>query len=313
MAHLNNGSVRLGYNNSPWTFSHSNDDKYLFEADPIKRKLMPFRDECFTAAKEIYEAYDKKPVYVMFSGGIDSEAVLNSFVKTETPVIAVCIKFKDGHNDHELAYAQEYFDKVNFDKSRIKVIDFDIKDWLRSNECKYLAEEAQTVELGYTHLFKVALDHLGDGVTITGHEEPYCHRVDNEDGTSKWVFHNHERHYSIHKFFLKFGRAGVPSFFQWSSELLNSFMFNDHWTMLFNNMYSPTIWGTEQLKYGFLGKAMQLKPRIKYTSFEKVIPEILAADQAWKSSLPVTWSRSRDYEIYDWFERCGVKLNKNAS
>lgn len=306
MASLNNGSIRLGYNGTPWTFSNSNDDVYMFEADPIKRKLNSFKNECFTAAKEINQTFEGRPIYVLFSGGIDSEAVLNSFVRTNIPAIAVCIKFENDYNQHELTYAEEYFKKVNFDPARIKVIDFNIKDWLRSNECKNIAQEAQTVELGYTHLFKVALDQLGDGVVITGHEEPYVHRVDSEAG-SRWVFHNHERHYSIHKFFLKFGRLGVPSFFQWSSELLNSFMYNDHWVTLFNNMYSPVIWGTEQLKYGFLGKSMDLKPRIKYNSFEKVIPEVLAADNEWKSSLPVTWSRSKDYEIFEWYRMCGVR------
>jgi len=305
MGPLNNGTIHLGYNGVPWTYSNSNDDVYTFTANAVSRKLKPFAQECYQAASEINKAFDGKPIYVLYSGGIDSEAVLHSFVKAGVPVTAVLIKFENDYNGHELQYAYNYFEKMNF--KNVKIIDFNIRDWLKSNECRSLAREVQTVELGYTHLFKVALDQLKDGVTITGHEEPLVWRVDEDDGTNKWMFHCHERHYSIHKFFMKFQQDGVPSFFQWSTEVLNSFMHNDHWVMLFNNMYSPLIWNTEQIKYGFLGKTMGLAARRKYTSFEKLVTEILEADQAWQETLPVKWSRTVNTEIFEWYRRHDVR------
>lgn len=306
MAYLNDGTIRLGYNGVPWQFSETNADVYTFEADPIRRKLRSFGWEAINAAKEIRAAYGDLPIYVLYSGGIDSEAVVHAFFKAGIPITAVCIKFPDSLNEHELGYAFDYFKKYNYPLSQVKLIDFDIRAWLRSNEATDLARDTQTPELGYTHLFKVALDHLSDGVVITGHEEPLVQRVDSAAG-SKWVFHCHERHYSIHKFFIKYGRPGVPSFFQWSTEFLNSFMHNDHWLALFNNLYSPMIWNTEHLKYGFLGKELGLTARKKYTSFERLIPEIVASNNAWKDQLPVKWSRSCDVEINAWYQRCGVR------
>lgn len=306
MAYLNDGTVRLGYNGTPWQFSESNSDIYTFEADPIRRKLRSFGWEAINAAKEIRAAYGDLPIYVLYSGGIDSEAVVHAFLKAGVPITAVCIKFPDNLNEHELKYAFEYFKRQSYPADQVKLIDFDIRDWLKSRESIDLARDAQTPELGYTHLFKVALDHLGDGVVITGHEEPYVHRVDGPTG-SKWMFHCHERHYSIHKFFMKYGRHSVPSFFQWSTEFLNSFIHNDHWLALFNNLYSPIIWNTEHLKYGFLGKELGLAPRKKYTSFEQLIPEIVASNNAWRDELPVKWTRSCDFEINEWYQRCGVR------
>lgn len=303
---LNDGTIELGYNDQPWTFSYDNADKYTFSAKPVRRKLLRFGEECFRAAREISKAANGRPVYVLYSGGIDSEAVLHAFVAQNLPVTAVCIKFDNDFNQHELKYAFEYFERMNF--ANVKMIDFDIRSWLKSDECRNLAREVQTVELGYTHLFKIALDHLSDGITITGHEEPLVWRVDDPaTGASRWDFYCHERHYSIHKFFLKFKQLGVPSFFQWSTELLNSFIYNDHWVGLTNNMYSPLLWNTEQVKYGFMGKELQLPARKKYTSFEKLITEILDADREWKDSLPVKWERSCSFEVTDWLTRCQVR------
>lgn len=308
MIQVNDGSIRLGYNGVAWAFSHSNSDVYTFEADKIKRKLMPFKGECIQAAKEISLAFPGKPIYVLYSGGIDSEAVLHSFVEAGLPVTAVCIKFENGYNEHELKYAHQYLQNLPAENQvTVKIIDFKIKEWLTSRECLDLAGTAQTVELGYTHLFKVALEHLQDGVTITGHEEPLVHRHDAGELGRRWMFHCHERHYSIHKFFIANGQDSVPSFFQWSSELLNSFMHNQHWLALFNNLYPPNIWNTEQLKYGFLGSSMGLKPRKKYTSFERIVTEILDADDSWGAGLPVVWGRSVDVEIHKWYKDHDVR------
>jgi hypothetical protein len=196
--------------------------------------------------------------------------------------------------------------------SRVKVIDFNIREWLLSKECLDYAKAAQTIELGYTQLFKVADQYLRDGVVITGHEEPYVFRQDIPNEKSKWIFHCHERHYSIHKFFMASKIDAVPSFFQWSTELLNSFMTNDHWVAMFNGMYANTIWASDQLKYGFLGKTLALAARTKYTSFEKIIHEIQDSDDAWQASLPFLWNRTHDFEVFDWFRRCGVTLTKGT-
>jgi len=306
MAFLNDGTIHLGYSEHPWAFSESNDDVYSFRADPVRRKLKTFRNEAIDAAIQIGQAFDGLPIYVLYSGGIDSEVVVEAFRLAKVPCVPVCIKFDDGRNMHELQYAFDYLSKHGM--MNAKIIDFNIKEWLKSAECLELAGNVQSIELGYTHLFKVALDHLGDGVTITGHEEPLVWAIDNPATSERsWVFHCHERHYSIHKFFLKYGRQGVPSFFQWSTELLNSFMHNDHWLGLFNNQYARTIWTTEQLKYGFFGKEFGLSPRRKYTSFERLVSEILDADKAWNDSLPVKWNRTTNIEIHDWYNRCGVK------
>ena len=308
MAFLNDGTIHLGYNDQPWTFTNSNSDVYTFKADPIRRKLGSFKDECIRAAKEIGEAYKDKPIYVLYSGGIDSEVVFHSFRLAGVPAIAVCIQFEDNLNIHELKYAFQYFERHKVPPSQIKIIPFNERDWLQSAACKEIANNVQTVELGYTHLFQIALDHLSDGVVITGHEEPLVWAEDDpETGKRKWSFYCHERHYSIHKFFMKYERPGVPSFFQWSTELLNSFMHNDYWIALFNNQYAPGIWITEQLKYGFFGNQFNLAHRKKYTSFERLVAEILDADNAWGESLPIKWTRSQSVEIFEWFDRCNVR------
>ena len=306
MGSLNDGTVHLGYNNQRLNFSFDASDVYTVSADPIRRKLGSFRDEMVRAAREITSSIGAKRIYVMYSGGIDSEAVVEAFRLANLPATAVCVRYSDDLNGHDMKHAQEYFDRTGYRDYRF--IDFDVRKWLASSECRDFSREIQMIEQGYTSHLKVALDELGDGVTIYCHEEPTVWRLDDANtGARRWVFHSHERHYSVYKFFMKYGLTGVPSFFQWSTELLNSFMINPYWVALFNGLYNPTVWNSEQLKYGFYASTLDLKARKKYTGYEKLISTILSANRDLKSDPQVIWNRYCDVDIFDWYERCKVK------
>jgi hypothetical protein len=308
MAFLNDGSIHLGYNDAPWTFSYDVNDVYTFTADPVRRRVGRLRAEAKIAAQEIAAAYDGYPIYVLYSGGIDSEAILCAFLDAAIPITAVCVRFEDDLNQHDLEYAYKYFDQTKFleKNNQIKIVDVNIRDWLKSSSCLEIAREVQTIELGYTHLFKTILEDLQDGVSIIGQDEPLVFREDQPSG-SEWIFNSHERHYSLHKFFLRYQQRGIPSFFQWSVELHNSFMHNDVWIALINNMYNPSIWSTDFVKYTMYYREMGLLSRKKYTGFERLLSEILITNKKWKDTLPFKWQRSRNINVFKWFRNCEMR------
>ena len=60
---------------------------------------LSFKDECIRAAKLIGES-TKKPILVFFSGGIDSEIMVRSFIESGVEFETVVMKYKYRHDDH---------------------------------------------------------------------------------------------------------------------------------------------------------------------------------------------------------------------
>lgn len=291
---LNNGSVHIGYNGVPWSFSNKKTDKFEHWHSKTSRPVGSFREEAILAAKDIRATFPAVPLYALYSGGADSEAMLEAFRLASVPVTVVIVKFTDGSNSHDIWHAFSYLKKINF-TGNVKVIDLNIKDWLKSSECIDIARSMQTTELILTHIFKIASDHLKDGIVMTAHEEPSLWK---EDGS--WVYNRNEKHYGLHKYFLTENISGVPSFFQWSVELLTAFVFNKHYLTAYSGLYNNKIWSAEQLKYHFYKDQFSLTPRTKYTGFENLISEIVIANENWVNSLEFPWTREVDTEIFTW-------------
>jgi hypothetical protein len=267
----------------------------MHKCDPTSRPVQSFRLEAIQAAKEIRAAFPGKTLYAMYSGGVDSEAMLEAFRLADIRVTVVLLEFTDGSNQHDLVWARRYLNRVKF-SGDVKVIPFDIRSWIRSKECLDMARDMQTLELILTHLFKVAYDHLRDGIVMTGHEEPSLWI---EPGIG-WVWNKHEVHYGMHKYFIKEGLSGIPSFFQWSTELLAAFIFNKNYTPAYYGLLNKKIWSAEQLKYGFYGSQFKLEARTKYTGFENMLSDIIRANDAWAASAPAKWDREINSEVHAW-------------
>ncbi len=304
---INDGTVLVGYNDVPSVKSFDSRDVFTYTAKPIRRPLMTLAEEYLRAATQIASVarQERKNVAVLYSGGIDSEAVLEAFNRIpDVPgLTAVMIRFEDDLNLHELKAAEDYL----FRRPRIarKYIDIKIRDWLRSFECRDYAAQAQTPELGYTHLFKVIKEDLKKSLVVLGFDEPMVW-ADDSQGKRRWIFHRHERHYSMRKFMVAEKIIGVPHFTHWSTELMNAYLVNDFFAALYANVYNPAIWQSELLKYGLWWSQFGLAERVKFHSFEKLANEILDADEKWKAEQPVQWTRSCNTEIFEWLRSCKV-------
>ena len=99
---FNNGSLKIGYNDVPWTFRTGEHDRYMSFTSPTTRPIGSFREEAIIAVKEIRAAYAGKTLYVLYSGGIDSEAMLEAFRLAGIKITVVMIEFEDGLNSHDM-------------------------------------------------------------------------------------------------------------------------------------------------------------------------------------------------------------------
>jgi hypothetical protein len=293
---FNNGSVKIGYNGIPWSFSFSPTDTFMHTCAPTTRPVKSFREEAIIASSEIRSTFQDEQLYVLYSGGIDSEAILEAFRIARVDVTVVIIEFTDGSNAHDIAHARDYLKRTEY-TGRLKIIPFDVKRWFASDEACSYARELQSNNVLFTPLLKAIQDNLYDGIAIVGHEEPTIHR---NDTMGKWVWNRDELHYSLHKLFIRDGKHGIPSFFQWSTELLAAFVFNKHYNAAYSGLHNPTIERVERLKYSFYFEEFGLPQRLKYTGFEFLVSDILQLEDRYFSTLPFKWDRTLDIGVDEW-------------
>jgi hypothetical protein len=63
--------------------------------------------ETTKAAQNLAELYSGKNIYLCLSGGVDSECMLDSFVKARVDFCPVLLSFEGGHNEFDLRHARQ--------------------------------------------------------------------------------------------------------------------------------------------------------------------------------------------------------------
>ena len=261
------------------------------------------------AAREVGESTDKE-IVILYSGGMDSEWILESFFLAGVPVTPLLVNYRDGLNDHDMAYAQRYLGRRGITKSLLDTLD--LRKWYGSQAQKDIAELSQTPELAYTTQFQ-AIEKLNNGSRffITGYDEPGI-QADDSAEVRRWNLFYNERHYSVVKLFRALGVPGIPNWGRYSSALLAAYVCQPQWQMLVANLYNPTVWNAEMIKIPmFQAHFPFMEARPKFTGFEKSLSFIIDETRKWKNSvkerLGYNWSDEWRCDIHEVWDTLGLR------
>lgn len=309
-----NSGVYLGYDGVADAFRTSQDQKYdLMIAKPSRWGTLA--QESLESARRIRDSTDKE-IVVLYSGGLDSEWVLESFRLARIPVTALCVVYKNGLNSHDMWWARRYLARVPSVKQEF--YELDLLEWYKSQEQKDLAFTVQTPELAYTAQFKAILDKKNsDRVFITSYDEPLLVANDSGD-TRKWELTYSERHYSVVKLFNYFNIDGCSNWSRQSAKLFASFITQPQWNMLAANMYAPLTWNSEMVKIPMFQYSFPyLEARPKFTGFEQSLDFIVDIGNEWRKHLleehGVTWMQDYTAPIEEVCERIGVTRRDHST
>lgn len=154
-----NDHFQFGWGNGIFNF----DDKSgLFWVKFGRASYQPvsFRKECVRAAGLIAQ-HAKKPVLVCYSGGIDSEIVVRSFIEAKADFEIVIMKLKFGDDEHINDYDTTYaFDFVKEHHLKYRTITIDMEDFIRNtvtSQCQRYASDLWGIIL-HTQLVKLFPD-----------------------------------------------------------------------------------------------------------------------------------------------------------
>jgi hypothetical protein len=301
--------VYLGYNGISGAYRKHPEDKYQVWFDQPSTPWGNLRDESIKAARQIRAQTDQE-ICVLYSGGLDSEWVLESFRLANIPVTAVVIEYADSLNSHDMHWARRYLSR----HSTPHIIHpFDLKSWCSSDEMKQLARTVQTPELAYTAQMQTILNLRTPGrCFVTGYDEPLIVANDTGEGRD-WNLVYAEKHYSVPKFFHAFDIDGCSNWSRQNASLFASYVTQAQWRMLAANLYAPSWWNSELVKVQMYRYWFQnLEPRPKYTGFEQSLSFLIQADNEWREEYPsdqpagYTWNTESSQDIHEVWRLLGL-------
>ncbi len=268
LSHRNH--FKFGYNGEPFIFRKCAQDKWFVKYGHSERTPLNFHDECLETAKLIRRKTDQ-PIHVMFSGGVDSEVALRSFVENKIPIRASILRYKYDLNIHDVSWAVVICDglKVPYDLYNLDLLDF----W--KNKADEFADQTYCVSpqlLPTMWLVDQIPGYaiMGSGECLFVKEKP----VDYVPGISpyeksRWNIWEKEKIAAWYRHFTVRNRPGCPGFFQYTPEIMLSYLEDPFVQDLVNDRLTGKL-TTETSKLKIYQQHFPLHDRPKYTGFEKV-------------------------------------------
>lgn len=273
-----NNHFKYYYNGIPFSFRKSPEDVFAVSHGSVSRPVKSWKTECLTAAQEIYSSYPQ-PINVLFSGGMDSEVVVRSFVEASLDVKVHIIEFEDQLNFHDIQFAQKVCSELGI---KPNIIPLNIRDFWKKDVWSY-AEEISSPSPMLATIFW-ATDQI-EGTIVIGGGDGYFRRNEGSNVFYEWET---EVFYSLYRWFVKRNRDGVPAFFQFSSELMLSFMMDPVVLNFVRDGKSRKLLSTRKIKHEIYSQHFDLDFRVPQNGYENLISEEEALRAEMRKAFPGT-------------------------
>lgn len=244
------------YNEIPFTHRVSFLEKFSVEYGAPKRVVLDFKNECLLTAKKIASTTSEK-IFILLSGGKDSEVVLQSFILAKINITAIIVRFEDDLNLHDICYAIIACEKWGVP---YRFLDLNIKRFWENDLFDY-AITSQCISPQMCMLMYAA-DQI-DGYPVIASGDCYL-----EPHQENWALLEKEKIVSLYKHFQLKNKNACPAFFQYTPEIIFSFMNTSAIKLL---IQQTTITNSIAAKYEvYESSGFSLLERKKYTGYEKL-------------------------------------------
>lgn len=260
---------KFGYNDRWFTFRRNPDDRWCVTYGRSEWIASDWRTECVRTARLIRDNAEGD-LWVLLSGGIDSEVVVQSFLFAGIPFKVAITRFANRLNWHDISSAVRFCEMHGVP---YRCLDIDIEKFFESGDAWAYGERTKCVQPQLLHTMW-AMDQV-DGYPILGSGECYLVRRSpavsgGASGTPIWDMYEKERIASWFRHLMLAGREGCAGFFQYNPENMLSFLQDPLMVELCANK-RPGHATTMKLKEEIYRRHFLLERRRKYHGFESVM------------------------------------------
>lgn len=252
--------MNLSYND--YYTTSGNGDTWAVHLKPCTQKSTTYYEECIRAAKLIAEESSKQ-IVLMFSGGIDSEFMLNIFKDAQVDFKVAIISYGNW-NKHDTRYAVDYCKLYGIVPD---IIEIDLEKFITSGEIFEIAEKGKCSAYQITSVMH-GISQI-DGAVIMANGEPEVNLMPD----STWHWAETERINSYMNWYTSQGIDGTPDFMRYTPEQTVSFLNEPLVKQLINgeleNQWHTGLINTSvSIKHALFNQHFNQVKRQKYTGWE---------------------------------------------
>ena len=252
--------MNLSYND--YYTTSGNGDTWAVHLKPCTQKSTTYYAECIRAAKLIAEESSKQ-IVLMFSGGIDSEFMLNIFKDAQVDFKVAIISYGKW-NKHDARYAVDYCKLHGIVPD---IIDLDLEKFITSGLIYEIAEKGKCSAYQLTSVMH-GISQI-DGAVIMANGEPEVNLMPD----STWHWAETERINSYMNWYTSQGIDGTPDFMRYTPEQTVSFLNEPLVKQLINgeleNQWHTGLINTSvSIKHALFNQHFNQVKRQKYTGWE---------------------------------------------
>ena len=236
---------------------------FQVKIDSPKDKNKNYHELAKQLAQEIYDN-KQGTLYIMYSGGADSEYVLNVFLELGLDVTPVIIQLNPGYNEFDVKYAFEFCESKGITPV---VVDLDFNTFVTSGLINDIADKFKISTYQLPTTFHV-VSQLDGTIVMGSHSVPHITKKENG-----WYLNEYEPIWTALDYFTANSIYGCPFFLVQTSEmyygLLNHPLMHD-----LANDRIPGKLGNNSSKIQIFNSISEyrynIKQRPKYTGFEHI-------------------------------------------
>jgi len=227
------------------------------------RRVGSFKEEMLTAARSTMDHYSGLKPCVYFSGGLDSELVLRSYIDIGADPIVNIFRFEDYINEYDVSYAIVICETLGV---KYNVIDFNVKKFFE-NDAESISDIAQIDRPRGLPQLRF-LDYT-EGFAVLGIGDPRWTRSVKDN--TPWILLDQEHDTGWDKYILHKGMPAIAQWFKWTPELVLAYTELDWFkNLVINNKWTGREGVTSTKIIGYKEAYPDLLQRDKKTGMEPI-------------------------------------------
>jgi hypothetical protein len=224
-----------------------------------------FKEELHKAAKSTLDHYPGLRPSIFFSGGLDSELILRSYIEIGANPKVFIIRYENDLNIYDVSYAITICTMLKIDYT---LVDFNLQKFYE-NDAEQVAADAQIDRPRM--LPHVKFTDCADGLIIIGHSDVRWYRPhDDYNLKATWLAQDFEHDLGCDKYNMLHSRTAIYQWWKWSPGLVLSYTKLKWFKQLVNDEIYGKLGINSTKILGFREIYPDLIHREKQTGFERI-------------------------------------------
>jgi len=256
-------------NRALFSRSINSQEKLIPVYKKMDRNILSFKEEALLAAKSTKDHFPDQKLNLFFSGGLDSEIMLKSFLDIGEKPNVFIVRYEDDINLYDVSYAVSICSSLGVD---FKIIDMNLKKFFET-DAERVAEEAQCDRPRMLPSMTFA-DYV-DGVSLLSMGDMYWARPHADYSIkAQWVAIELESDFAADRYNILHNRPSVHLWARWSPGMMMAHTKWKWFHRLINDEIKGKLGNSSSKMQGWREEFPNIMNREKVHGFEKIDPLI---------------------------------------